>query len=103
MELLFTMMPTLSLEELKRAYVEHLLRRFGGNISETARVLDISRNQVYRLQGPQETDIEVKQQSYPRRLKRKPKRGIVQFNTHGDRTSWVQIEDKPLRPRKRAA
>ena len=97
------MMPTLSLEELKRAYVVHLLRRFEGNISETARVLKISRNQVYRLQDDQEVDIEAKQRSYTRTLKRKHTRGIVDFKPNHDHDSWCQAEDRPLRPRKRAA
>ena len=50
LELLFTVMPTMSLEALKQAYIEHLLRRFNGNISKVARALEISRNQVYRRQ-----------------------------------------------------
>ena len=54
LEFLFTVIPPMSLESLKQSYTEHLLRRFDGNISQVARVLEVSRNQVYRRQDPQE-------------------------------------------------
>ena len=48
---LIGMLPPLSLEELKRAYVKSQYNKLGENISETSRQLKLSRGTVYRLLG----------------------------------------------------
>ena len=47
-ELLLTLLPDLSLEELKMIYIDYTVRRFAGNISKASRILEISRGQIYR-------------------------------------------------------
>jgi two-component system, NtrC family, response regulator AtoC len=45
----FTFPDTPSLEEMKKRYVLHVLKRSGGNVSATARVLNVDRRSLYRM------------------------------------------------------
>jgi DNA-binding NtrC family response regulator len=45
----FVFPDTPSLEEVKRRYVLHVLQRTGGNVSATARVLNVDRRSLYRM------------------------------------------------------
>ncbi len=40
---------TPSLEEVKKRYVLHVLRSTGGNISASARILNVDRRSLYRM------------------------------------------------------
>lgn len=50
-ESLIVELPTMSLEELKKTYVQCQYLKFGENLSETSRLLKLSRGTVYRLLG----------------------------------------------------
>jgi DNA-binding NtrC family response regulator len=45
----FTIVETPSLEEVKKRYILHLLRHTAGNVSATARILNIDRRSLYRM------------------------------------------------------
>jgi DNA-binding NtrC family response regulator len=45
----FALADTPSLEEVKKRYVLHVLQRAGGNVSATARILNVDRRSLYRM------------------------------------------------------
>lgn len=49
----------ISLDELKRLYVARVLELTGGNMTETARILEVDRKSVIRWKRDNETPMEV--------------------------------------------